>query len=167
MINFEKIKKEILQTLSSVFNAIGKNIDLSNINITFQDSGHDNPIFCEGKMYIYSFWFDKIENPLKIGKAGPKSKARYTHHHYNCNSSRSCLAKQILSDTNFIKNYNVDVSSGKKLNEWIHKNCKRINIEMPYDIDNEYDLFTLELIEAILHNMYAPLYEGNTQTQNV
>lgn len=156
----ENIRREILQYISSVFDVLSKDINTDEINIEIQNKSHKNPKFCDGKMYVYSFWYNKIDVPLKIGKAGPKSKARYTSHHYNVNSSNSCLAKQILSDKEFVEKYNVDISSGQSLSNWIHRNCQRINIEMPYDTSTGYDLFTLELIEAILHNLYMPKYEG-------
>ena len=142
-----------------VFIAIGKTIDLDKMKFEYQKMGHATPKFNNGKMYIYSFWFNGEDVPLKIGKAGPKSRARYTSQHYNKNSAKSCLAGKIAADTAFCNKHGIDTDT-EPLKKWIHANCHRLNIEMPYDPQNGYDMFTLELIEAILHNIYKPKCEG-------
>ncbi len=50
----------------------------------------------KGKMGIYMFLYDN--KFLKIGKAGPKSNARFYSQHYNPKSARSTLATFILTD---------------------------------------------------------------------
>ena len=150
---------DIKNCICKVFSDIGKTIDLDKMIFEYQPMGHNTPKFNNGNMYIYSFWFDGENVPLKIGKAGSKSKARYTSQHYNKNSTKSCLAKSIAADTAFCNKHNINANTDA-LKKWIHANCHRLNIIMPYDPSSGYDMFTLELIEAILHNMYPPKYEG-------
>lgn len=158
----QEIKKYILE----VFKALSKAINIDDIVVSFQDKNQHPPKFNKGKMYIYSFWLETETAPLKIGKAGPNSIARYTSHHYNMNSSNSCLAKRIAEDNAFKDKYGINKNIGsEQLNRWIRENCYRINIEMPYDIENGFDLYTLELVEAILHNLFPPIYEGTTNQQ--
>lgn len=165
-----KIESNIKPKILEVFSVLGKKIDINQINIIPLHKGHSTPKFNKGKMYVYSFWFENNEKeiiPLKIGKAGPKSAARYTSHHYNMNSSQSCLAKRISKDDNFITENNLmEISKdSKELNKWIKENCHRIDIEMPFDENNNFDLYTLELVEAIFHNLYKPKYEGITEQE--
>ena len=49
-----------------------------------------------GKMAVYVF--HSGTTCLKVGKAGPKSQARYTSQHYNPKSAMSTLAASMLSD---------------------------------------------------------------------
>ena len=48
----------------------------------------------DGMMAVYVFYHGN--RCLKVGKIGPKSAARYTHHHYNPSSSGSNLAHSIV-----------------------------------------------------------------------
>lgn len=89
---------------------------------------------------------------LKVGKVGTKSKARFKGHHYNPKSSDSNLAKSILQDENMMK-YGINVDN---VGEWIKTNTRRIDIIL----DVELGIFVLELIEAVLHYKYEPIYEG-------
>jgi hypothetical protein len=49
-----------------------------------------------GKMAVYVF--HSGTTCLKVGKAGPKSQARYTSQHYNPKSAMSTLAASMLAD---------------------------------------------------------------------
>jgi hypothetical protein len=72
--------------------------------------------------------------------------------HYNPKSAISNLAKSILSDSN-MKNLGITEAN---VGDWIKHNCRRIDII----IDMEVGIFALELIEAVLHYKYCPVYEG-------
>ena len=149
----------IKNCIGKVFNDIGKTIDIDKMVFEYQPMGHGTPKFNKSNMYIYSFWFDGEDVPLKIGKAGSKTESRYKYHHYNKNSVGSCLAKSIAADTAFCNKNSIDTDT-EPLKKWIKANCHRLNIIMPNNPQNGYDMFTLELIEAILHNIYRPKYEG-------
>ena len=101
-------------------------------------------------MAVYTFNYKG--NFLKIGKAGPKSKARFVSQHYNSKSAASTLAASILSDID-MKYQGI---TAENVGDWIKCNCRRIDILIPADMG----IFTLELIEAALHYKYEPKYEG-------
>lgn len=155
--NFESKKAEILNAISNVSKCLDKEIDTDRLAFIFNGKGHENPKFRKGYMYIYSFWHDDFQEPLKIGKAGPKTKRRYVRSHYDPHSSKSCLAGSIIQDDSFCTKYGVNENT---VSEWMHSNLQRINIEIPFDVEGGFDYFTLELIEAILHYKYNPYFEG-------
>ena len=89
---------------------------------------------------------------FKIGRVGPKSTARFDGHHYNPKSSGSNLAKSILQSK---KEYNLNVNK-RSVKSFIENNFIRLNI-LFLDAAPE---FSNELVEAILHYKYNPLFEG-------
>ena len=149
---------QIEEFIKGVFSAIECPIDSSKINIIDRGLPHIAPrSLPKGKMAIYTFVYE--DRFLKIGKAGPKSNARYTSQHYYPNSARSNLAKSILLDLDMIEK-GIDEDN---VGEWIKQNCRRIDIE----IDAELGIFALELIESLLHYKYTPKYEGfSSQRKN-
>ena len=68
---------EIVEVISQISKILGREIDTNRLKFIFSTKGHENPKFEKGYMYIYSFWHDDFKQPLKIGKAGPKTKRRY------------------------------------------------------------------------------------------
>ena len=142
---------QIAECIKNCFIAIGHPIDFDKITII--DRGHPHISPCSlpnGKMAVYMFVYEG--EFLKIGKVGPNSNARYTNQHYNPKSAGSNLAKSILLDSEMM-NKGID---NENVGEWIKCNCRRIDIEL----DVELGVFTLELIEALLHYKYTPKYEG-------
>lgn len=119
--------------------------------ISIIDRGYPHKLsFTEGKMFIYTFQYN--DQFLKIGKAGAKSKARLFSHHYHHDRSASNLAKSIIGDST-IPTSNLTKES---IGDWIKKNIRRVDIEL----DSSLGIFTLNYIEAILHCLYLPKYEG-------
>ena len=120
--------------------------------VEYLDAPHRQPSnLPTGKMAIYAFWWN--ETWLKIGKAGPKSAARYTSQHYNPNSSKSNLAKSLMNDQKMIKVAGFDVSNPV---EWLKGSTCRVNILMSLQRRKEL----LSLLEAFLHVRLNPRYEG-------
>ena len=121
------------------------------IEVEFLDAPHRAPSRLPvGKMAIYGFWRDG--EWLKIGKAGPKSQARYTSQHYGLNAM-STLAKTL------IKAHAVQPFAGfdpEIPGDWIRASTHRVNIL----IDAERGNAMLSLIEAFLHARLKPRYEG-------
>ena len=58
-----------------------------------------------GKIAVYVFSSNKCV--LKVGQVGPKSKSRYTSHHYNPDSSGSNLSKSLIEDEYAKSKYNL------------------------------------------------------------
>ena len=69
-------------------------------------------------------------------------------------SVKDRAAKYILEDKTM---QNLGITKDN-IGEWIKTNCRRIDIE----IDCDLGIFTLDLIESILHYKYTPKYEGFT-----
>lgn len=155
--NLKCKEHEIVEVISQISKILGREIDTDRLKFIFSTKGHENPKFEKGYMYIYSFWHDDFYEPLKIGKAGPKSKRRYERSHYDPESSKSCLAGSLVNDEYFSTKYNLNKDN---VSSWMHENLQRINIQVPFDVDSGFDYFTLELIEVILHYKYKPYFEG-------
>lgn len=95
---------------------------------------------------IYIFKNLTDSKPLKVGKVGPKSHARFTLQHYHENSSKSNLAKSLKAKFN-IEN---DTSN------WIKQNTTRINLYLKL----ENGIFILNLLEAFVQCVLKPEFEG-------
>ena len=141
--------KEFHQHIYNATTAIGKPLDKLKYEIIDRGVPHKPAGLPIGKMGIYTFYYDG--HFLKIGKAGAKSDSRFRSQHYGFNA-QSTLAKSIMND---VKMLALGINE-KNIGEWIKKNCRRIDIL----IDVSAGIFTLELIEGILHYVYEPKYEG-------
>ena len=142
--------EEIYSLIFNVSSILGKPIKKENIEIINRGKPHKPEPLPAGKMGVYMFLYN--ESFLKIGKAGPRSNARFLSQHYNPKSAKSTLAASILSDST-----NPYEGVGEEnVGDWIKENCTRIDILL----DVTLGIFTLELIEAALHYKYEPVYEG-------
>lgn len=146
------IVKDFENVISGVTRVLGKQINEEKYQIIDRGMPHQPKSLPKGMMGIYTFWYEG--KPLKIGKAGPKSNARFLSHHYNPKAANSTLAKSILSD----KNFSYQEIDENNIGDWIKSNCVRIDII----INSDTGIFTLELIEAALHYKYQPIFEGFT-----
>ncbi len=140
---------EFRKSIESVTAVIGKPLDSSKYTIIDRGSPHKPVGLPRSKMGVYVFWYDG--QFLKIGKAGPNSSARFLSQHYGLKAP-STLAKSILNDANMTA---LGINEAN-VSEWIKSNCRRIDVI----IDVSAGIFTLELIEGILHYAYEPKYEG-------
>ena len=95
----------------------------------------------KGKIVVYVF-SDK-ERVLKVGKAGPRSQARYTSQHYNAGSAPSTLAASILKDKDAVQRYGLNK---RNVSGWIKKNTDRVN----FIVDAHYYGSVLNLLEAFV-----------------
>jgi hypothetical protein len=129
---------------------LGKEINRSKYKIIDRGIPHEPKSLPKNTMGVYIFLYKG--KFLKIGKAGPNSNARFLSQHYNPNSAKSTLAKSILSDKR-MENLGINELN---VGTWIKNNCRRIDIIL----DKDLGIFALELVEAILHYKYEPVYEG-------
>lgn len=105
----------------------------------------------KGKMAVYVFfWKDRC---LKVGKVGPKSQARYVSQHYNPESSRSNLAKSLLTAQDSL---GLPSLSPPTVGTWIKKNLDR----MDFLIDAAHGVPVLNLLESFLQCRLKPEFEG-------
>ena len=122
------------------------------ITIEIAAKPHNPPkILPIGKMAVYAFFLNG--QPLKVGKAGPKSAARYTSQHYNPGSAGSNLAKSILANPTKVADVRLDSES---VGDWIRANTDRVNLLLPLS----HGIPLLSLLESFLHVRWMPLFEG-------
>jgi hypothetical protein len=141
---------EIDTLIQEVSLAIGKPISRDTYEIVDRGLPHIPPTrLPAGKMAIYMFLLGN--EFLKIGKANQRSNARFCSQHYGLNAP-STLAKSLLADSG-MSDLNIDPSNIK---DWIKGNCRRIDVIINADLG----VFTLELIEGVMHYKYEPKYEG-------
>jgi hypothetical protein len=104
-----------------------------------------------GRMAVYVFFWNG--QCLKVGKAGPKSQARFTSQHYIAASSNSNLAKSLIAyhgDTGF------PGISESNVGEWIKVNVGRVN----FLLDVGCGIPVLTLLESFLQCRLKPRFEG-------
>jgi hypothetical protein len=141
---------EIDTLIQEVSLAIGKPISRDTYEIIDRGLPHIPPTrLPAGKMAIYMFLLG--DEFLKIGKVNQLSNARFCSQHYGLDA-RSTFAKSLLSDSG-MSDLNIAPSNIK---DWIKGNCRRIDVI----IDADLGVFTLELIEGVMHYKYEPKYEG-------
>ena len=151
MSNWRSDVESALSAFVSVTELAGDPIRHDEIVVEFLEAPHRSPSSLpKGKMAIYGFWADGVW--LKFGKAGPKSQARFTTHHYGVNSL-STLAKSLVADPRF-----ADVADFDPLQPgaWIRQSTNRLNLLLPVERGPEM----LSLLEAFLHVRFKPRYEG-------
>jgi len=143
---------KILNDLVKVLHLSGVPYEDGDIEIEDLGVPHEPPkSIPEGKMAVYSFFYNG--KALKVGKAGPKSKARYTSQHYSAGSAPSTLAASLENKPEEIGLSKSDVSNSK---EWLKEHTQRIN----FIIQSKLGVDTLNLIEAFLIAKLSPVYEG-------
>jgi hypothetical protein len=104
-----------------------------------------------GKIAVYVF--SRGPDVLKVGKAGAKSRARYTSQHYNPGSAPSTLAASILADRARLRLRGVDEEN---VGRWIKENVDRVN----FLVNDRFGVPTLTLLESFLQCLLRPRYEG-------
>ncbi len=101
-------------------------IAIADISIEYLPAPHRPKSLLVGMMAVYGFWGDG--SWLKIGKAGPRSNARYGSQHYNAGSAKSTLAGSLAGDPHMLAVQGFDpLSAG----DWIRQSTHRVNILMP------------------------------------
>lgn len=140
---------EFEEIILNVTAAAGRRLD-TGYEIIDRGVPHVPGTLKRGKMGVYTFLYQ--DEFLKIGKAGPKSYARFSSQHYHPDSAMSNLAKSILEDEQ-MQGLGITRDS---VGDWIKQNMRRIDIIL----DESLGIFALELIEAALHFRYEPRYEG-------
>ncbi len=141
---------EFNKIIEEVSRMLGRPIHKDKYKVIDRGVPHSPQSLQTGMMGVYTFWYNGTF--LKIGKAGPKSNARFFSQHYNPRLAQSTLAASILDDKN-MKNKGINEDN---VGEWIRNNCRRIDILL----DVSLGIFALELIESALHYKYEPIYEG-------
>ena len=133
----------------------------SEVRVEFSSAPHERPTRLPVATHgVYLFFLgDKC---LKVGKAGPKTVARFCHHHYGLHAP-STLAKSILGHLQRIGELRpserveeVLALTDRNVGEWIEINTSRMNVLLP----TRTGPFGLSLLEAFLHCRLQPMFEG-------
>ena len=109
-----------------------------------------------GKMAIYIFIDSESEEVLKVGRAGPKSNARFLSQPYHPSSSASNLSNSLLNDEGYWKNKNYSKPSEDNIGEWIKANPNRVNIMVSEILGKNI----LSLLEIYFQCRLNTRYEG-------
>ena len=117
----------------------------------------------EGCQAVYAFVLGNT--CLKVGKAGPKTAARFISQHYGLNAP-STLAKSILAHRARVApllpaqraNQAMDLSE-QNVGRWIETNTSRTHVFLPTSAGP----FALSLLEAFMQCRFKPLFEGRTE----
>ena len=102
------------------------------------------------KLAVYVFIYGK--HCLKVGKAGPKSIARYCSQHYGLNAP-STLAKSLIKGQAQLGLSNLNEFN---IGKWICQNTKRVNFLLP----SKYGVALLSLMESFIQCRLNPEFEG-------
>lgn len=137
-------------------------------NIIEKGENHIPSILEKGKQGVYVFYNNDI--CYKVGKAGPKSKARWNSHHYNLDlSTPSTMPKSILKDLLsfkqlFAKEQKNDLENlnSKNIKSWVRNNCSRIE----FKISDSESKFSLGLLESIVQFYFNPIFERTHNYRN-
>lgn len=105
----------------------------------------------KGMLAVYVFMFG--DRCLKVGKAGPKSAARFCYQHYGVNRAPSTLAASLVK-AKFASNGHVVTAD--TVAEWICAYTSRINFLLPA----RYGVTVLSLLEAFVQCRLDPEFEG-------
>jgi hypothetical protein len=143
--------KALVANFIRVADLAGVTVTPETLAVEILPAPHRPPILPAGKMGVYIFqWGNQC---LKVGKAGPRTHARYRYQHYRPRSSNSNLAKSILKEQENLGIAGIDESN---VGEWIKENTDRINILL----ENAAGVPVLNLLEAFLQCRLKPRFEG-------
>ena len=148
----EKEIQSIMKNFMQIANLSG--IDISKDNLTSEIMGcpHEPPTdLPKGRVAVYVFCHNK--KCLKVGKAGPKSKPRFTYQHYNPGGASSTLADSLLK---YQSNIGLDALTKKNVGNWIKTNTYRFNLFL----NAKKNRFTWNLLEAYVQARLKPVFEG-------
>ena len=108
----------------------------------------------KGKRAVYVFSLASNKRVIKVGKAGPKSNARFQSQHYGF-SAPSTVAKAITYNPIIWPLLGISSISEETAGEWIKKNTDRWNYLL-----HEADDKMAALLEIFLRATFAPMLEG-------
>ena len=114
-----------------------------------------------GTQAIYAFLFG--ESCLKVGKAGPKTQARFTSQHYGAGAP-STLAKSIIKNRDPILRLvaphyfrqEIEALTIASVGLWLETNTARFHLFLPATASRS----ALTFAEAFIQCRLQPVYEG-------
>lgn len=161
--NFELIPHELAKGYFKATRLANIDLEFDDIKTEILAAPHRRPSSLPvGTQAVYAFILGNI--CLKVGKAGPKTQARFTSQHYGA-SAPSTLAKSIMRNPNRILNIipiekrsefqSLDMNS---VGEWLEQNTSRFHLFLPASAPE----CALSLAEAFIQCRFRPIYEGKS-----
>lgn len=142
---------EIVADFVKVAALAGISIPASDIEFVELPAPHRPPSSLPaGKLAVYVFMHGA--RCLKVGKAGPKSAARYCSQHYGAMRAPSTLARSLVQ-AQFGGSTPLDEAN---IAAWIRANTDRVNFLIP----SSYGVAVLSLLEAFIQCRLKPEFEG-------
>jgi len=113
----------------------------------------------KGRQAVYVF---SLPTPpyvvLKVGKAGPRSNARYQSQHYNPRSATSTLARSLADRQDTWEQLGIQNINETSVGSWIKRHVDRDNLL----ISSNREKLLLSLMEIFLQCRLQPIFEGLT-----
>lgn len=118
----------------------------------------------EGKCAVYVFSLSRAYRKrcpagagrvLKVGKAGPKSNARFQFQHYNPRSAPSTLAAMLINSKILWPYLGITEITSSQVQDWIRDNTDRDN----FYLDSK-DNGVLRELERYIKGRLGPVFEG-------
>lgn len=145
--------KVLMKDFSEVAKLSGIDLSPDDISVESLHRPHCPPKnLPKNRMAVYVFCYKG--RTLKVGKAGPKSGARYTSHHYNPGAAKSNLAASLLCSGHEIGIQ--ELLDKNNVKGWIKKNTHRYN----FIVNSSHPIRVLNLLEAFLQCKLDPKFEG-------
>ena len=148
---------QLLADFLKVAALAGKSLSAEDIDVQHVKSPHVPPTKLPlGKMAVYVF--SNKELVFKVGKAGPKSNARFCSQHYRAGSAPSTLAASLLKDGHSAAAYGL---TRENAGIWIRQNTDKTNFLLRV----ECGIAVLSLLESFLQCRLKPKFEGFASQQ--
>jgi hypothetical protein len=154
---------ELIRCFLQVAQLSGLNVADADVRVDFTPAPHRRPgRLPTDSQGVYIFFLG--DTCLKVGKAGPKTAARFCGHHYGFHAP-STLARSIMAHRERVaalmppvRSAEAMVLSQRSVSDWIETNTSRLNILLPCTVGP----FALSLLEAFLHCRLQPIFEGHS-----
>jgi len=153
--------KEIVQAFLQVAHLAHVSVAEAQVRYELLPPPHKRPASLPpGLQAVYAFLVG--DRCLKVGKAGPKTQARFTSQHYGMNAP-STLAKSILANRQQLamvlspeRRGEIDALSEATVGAWIERNTTRLHVFLPAPLGAQ----PLTLLEAFVQCRLNPAFEG-------
>ena len=150
--------EKLISDFIEVATLSGMAVSLGDVEHSVHPAPHRRPSSLpRGKKAVYVFTAGEV--CLKVGKAGTRSAARFTSQHYSPSSSRSNLAKSLLTDSAQRQCLGCDASAGT-IGPWIEAHTTRHH----FFLDERQPEELLALLEVFLRCKLRPIFEGPVTT---
>ena len=116
----------LLHSFVEVANLSGFEIRPTDVLHEVLPAPHKPPRLPRGKQAVYVFSLAPIDGTmLKVGKAGPKSNARFQYQHYQPASSQSNLAKSLLGHPETWRELGIASLDEDTVGDWLKTHTAR------------------------------------------